>query len=305
MKHFIRTGALVIGLVGLTGCALTEALDDSKKYQVRPSLFESTDDLVSNKNKVQLDKEKTKNNTPRFTRIKSMAEQFGVEGERPKVAATFSETEMVRFSVDKMKLNEFIHHVFGGVLGVNYVVNSELTSKIEPVTLNFQNSISKKQAFLATSEVLTGKDVGVSFKDGAYYLYPMASNTPGDISIGVGRENKDLPLVGNKILQIFPMNYGVSIGIERTLRQLTDIAVSVDLDQGAIFLQGDRAKVKKVMELARILDLPSNKGKHIGLLKLTYISTEEFTSQVAKLLDSEGIPVGIGSGNQKNVVLMP
>ncbi|NQZ05994.1 MAG: hypothetical protein HRT35_02440 [Algicola sp.] len=301
MKQFIRTGALVIGLVGLTGCA---ALENSNKYKVRPSLFESAGDMVDNKNTVNVGKDK-KDNTPRFTRIQSMAEQFGVDDERPKVAATFSETDMVRFSVDKMKLNEFIHHVFGGVLGVNYVLSNELTSKIEPVTLNFQNNISKKQAFLATSEVLTSKAVGVSVKDGAYYLYPLQSGAPGDISIGVGRENRDLPLVGNNILQIFPMNYGVTIGVERTLRQLTDIAVSVDLDQGAVFLQGDRAKVKKVMELARILDLPSNKGKHIGLLKLTYITTEEFSEQVAQLLKSEGIPVGVGEGKQKNVVLVP
>jgi general secretion pathway protein D len=301
MKQFIRTGALVIGLVGLTGCA---ALESSNKFKVRPSLFESADDIVGNKNTVNVGKDK-KNTTSSFTRIQSMAEQFGVADERPKVAATFSETDMVRFSVDKMKLNEFIHHVFGGVLGVNYVLSNELTEKVEPVTLNFQNDISKKQAFLATSEVLTSKAVGVSVKDGAYYLYPLQSGAPGDINIGVGRHDNDLPLVGNNILQIFPMNYGVTIGVERTLRQLTDIAVSVDLDQGAVFLQGDRAKVKKVMELARILDLPSNKGKHIGLLKLTYISTEEFSEQVAKLLKSEGIPIGVGEGKQKNVVLVP
>ena len=70
-------------------------------------------------------------------------------------------------------------------------------------------------------------------------------------------------------------------------------------------MRGERAKVKKVMELARILDLPSNKGKHIGLVKLTYITTDEFAAQVGKLLESEGIPVGIGNAKQKNVVLVP
>jgi general secretion pathway protein D len=299
MNRLTTKSVLLIGLMGLSGCA--SIYDEN--YKVRPSLFEGQDTLIDNSVTDVTDKGKKPGKA--FSRLKSMAEQFGVNKERPKVAATFSNKEKISFTVDKMKMNEFIHHVFGGVLGVNYVIHNDLTAKVDPVTLNFQNKISKKQAFLATSEVLTSKQIGVSVKDGVYYLYPLQSDDPASINIGVGRNSSELPLIGNNVLQIMPMNYGVTIAIERTLRQLTDIAVTVDFDQSAVFLQGERAKVKKVMELARILDMPSNKGKHIGLLRLTYINSDEFSSQVTKLLASEGIPVGIGSGQQKNVVLVP
>lgn len=300
IKYFGKT-AIVIGLLGLSGCA---TLDHDKKYNVRASLFEGTEQLVNN-DVDSADEDGKKSSIKPFSRVKSMAEMFGAGQRNPKIAQTFSEKQMVAFSVDQMKLNEFIHHVFGGVLGVNYVVNSELTGKVDPVTLNFQNQISKKQAFLATSEVLTGKNVGVSYKDGVYYLFPMETGGQSDISIGVGRETTDLPMVGNQVLQIVPMNYGVSLSVERTLRQLTDVQINVDFDQSAVFLKGDRTKVRKVMELARILDLPSNKGKHIGLIKLTYINTDEFSAQVSTLLSNEGIPVGVGEAKQKNVVLVP
>ena len=300
MKKLFRKGALVLTIAALAGCTTTE-----RKYEVRKSLFESTEELVSKNSVAQDHSKKKKNQGDSFTMLTSLAKQFGVDSERPKVAATFSDTQMVRFTVENMKLNEFIHHVFGGVLGVNYVLNNELTKKIDPVTLNFQNNISKKQAFLATSEVLTSKGVGVSVKEGAYYIYPLENDSGDNVSIGVGRETSDLPLVGNTVLQIVPMNYGVTIGVERTLRQLADIAITVDLDQSAVFLQGERSKVKKVMELARLLDLPSNKGKHIGLLKLTYISTDEFSKQVMELLESEGIPAAVGKAKQKNLALVP
>ena len=300
MKQLIRKGVLAITIAALAGCAAPE-----RKYEVRKSLFESTDELV-NKNSVATNNDnQVKRTGQTFTLLDSLAKQFGVDSERPKVAATFSDSQMVRFTVENMKLNEFIHHVFGGVLGVNYVLNNELNKKVDPVTLNFQNNISKKQAFLAASEVLTSKGVGVSVKEGAYYIYPLENDSGDNVAIGVGGEAADLPLVGNTVLQIVPMNYGVSIGIERTLRQLADIAISIDLDQSAVFLQGERSKVKKVMELARLLDLPSNRGKHIGLLKLTYITTEDFSKKVMELLESEGIPAAVGAAKQKSIALVP
>jgi general secretion pathway protein D len=158
---------------------------------------------------------------------------------------------------------------------------------------------------LATSDILLRQQIGVTVRDSIYYLFPMETQSAGDVSIGVGRTEADLPLTQGKVLQIVPMNFGINIGIERTLQGLSDIAVTVDMDKNAVFLQGERSKVKKVMELARILDMPSNQGKHIALMRLTYLSTEEFSKQVSSLMEAEGIPIGVGKSQQKNVVLVP
>jgi general secretion pathway protein D len=297
MKVFVRSALVALIVSTMAGCASND------KYEVRKSLFESTEGLVKTHDEPMAASNKPSG--PAYSRVQSLAEQFGLSREIPKVAATFSDSQMVSFTVDGMKINEFIHHVFGGVLGVNYVVNSEVAKKEDPITLNFQNKLSKKQAFLAANEVLTDKAIGVTYKEGTYYLFPLENSTATEIAIGVGRDVSDLPVVGNNILQVFPMNYGVNISTERTLRQLADISISIDLEQSAVFMQGPRSKVKKVMELARLLDLPSNKGKYIGLLRLTYISTEEFSEQVMQLLESEGIPAGVGTGRNKNLALVP
>ena len=70
----------------------------------------------------------------------------------------------------------------------------------------------------------------------------METQSEGDVSIGVGRTEADLPLTQGKVLQIVPMNFGINIGIERTLQGLSDIAVTVDMDKNAVFLQGERSK---------------------------------------------------------------
>ena len=303
MINFMRKGAVILCLASLASCTSSNSLD---KYKVNPALFEETNQMMVEQEKSgEASKTSEQDANAQFTRLKSMAELFNADKEVKRVAITFSAVDQVRFSVDAMKLSEFIHHVFRDILGVNYVIDNTLTNLASPVTLNFQNLISKKEAFLATSDILLRQQIGVTVRDSIYYLFPMETQSAGDVSIGVGRTEADLPLTQGKVLQIVPMNFGINIGIERTLQGLSDIAVTVDMDKNAVFLQGERSKVKKVMELARILDMPSNQGKHIALMRLTYLSTEEFSKQVSSLMEAEGIPIGVGKSQQKNVVLVP
>ncbi len=303
MTRLFRSALLAVAIVGLGGCAATGD-GNKQKYQVRPTIFEPNGKSHSNDQDYS-ESQQQDVSRPGFSRVQSMAEMFELASGSKKVAGSFSDTEMVSYSVDKMKLNEFIHHIFGGVLGVNYVVNNELTGKLDPVTLNFQNKISKRQAFIATNEVLRSKNVGVSYKEGTYYLYPMSVAGGVSVAIGVGREYEDMPPVGDQVLQIMPLHFGVSPSVERTLRSLTNIELSVDLSQSAIFLKGERQKVQKVMELARLLDMPANRGKHIGLIRLTFVNADEFSNQLKALLGNEGIGVDINKGQQGNVVLVP
>ena len=303
MMKFMGNSAVLLCLASLASCASFTSLDE---YKVNPALFEDTQQVMAEQEKSAVDsKGNVEDGKAQFSRLKSMAELFNADKESMLVAKTFSAADSVRFSVDAMKLSEFIHHVFRDILGVNYVIDNTLTNLASPVTLNFQNLISKKEAFLATSDILLRQQIGVTVRDSIYYLFPMETQSAGDVSIGVGRTEADLPLTQGKVLQIVPMNFGINIGIERTLQGLSDIAVTVDMDKNAVFLQGERSKVKKVMELARILDMPSNQGKHIALMRLTYLSTEEFSKQVSSLMEAEGIPIGVGKSQQKNVVLVP
>jgi len=305
MINVVRKGIYLLGFVGLASLAGCTSSNSLEKYKVNPALFEEAEQLVGQENTNSNSKNNRQDNQEPFSRLKSMADLFNADQENKRVAATFSATDQVRYSIDAMKLSEFIHHVFRDILGVNYVVDNTLTNLVSPITLNFQNEISKKEAFLATGDILLRQQIGVTVKDSVYYLFPMETKTAEDVSIGVGRTDADLPLTQGKVLQIVPMNFGINIGTERTLRGLSDIAVTVDIEKNAVFLQGDRGKVKKVMELARILDMPSNQGKHIGLLRLTYLSTEEFSKQVTSLMEAEGVPIGVGQAQQKNVVLVP
>ena len=106
-------------------------------------------------------------------------------------------------------------------------------------------------------------------------------------------------------MQIIPLQFGIRISIERTLNQLTKATITPDFDQGTIFVQGNRAQIRQVIDLVDLLDRPANRAKHIGFLTLSFISPEHFVKQVVTLLENEGIPAGAGQPNQKNVVLVP
>ncbi len=241
----------------------------------------------------------------RFKTLDSLGANYSLGQKKKKASSDFSEKELVEFSVDNISMVEFVHHVFGTILNTNYVVSSELSAQTEPVTLNFQNQISKKQAFLAASEILVSQNIAISSRDNVYYIYPLTAKSSGSVLIGVGRDDEDIPASAGEILQIIPLHFGVSLSIERTLKQLTKASIMPDFEQSALFVQGQRDDVKRVMELTRLLDMPSNRGKYVGLLRLTYLNTEEFVSQMGKLLENEGIPVGTNGSQQKNVALVP
>lgn len=301
-RRLLSTLALACSLIALSGCVTPPT-----SFKVPKSRLETNESLKSKETALGDSNENNKqNDVKRFTVLESLGAEFSLGVERPTLEGKFSEKPSVKFAVENMPTYKFVHHVFGDVLGVNYVMNSSLSQKSIPVTLNFQQLISPKQVFLATSEILLEQKIGISMKEGIYYLYPLTETVGTSTNIGIGKKVSDIPVTTGKVLQIIPLDFGVNLSLERTLNQLTKAKVMPDFEQSALFVEGTREEIKHLLELVNIMDIPSNRGKFVGLIRLTYLSTKEFATQVTKLLENEGIPVGSNSGaQQKNVVLVP
>lgn len=292
---------LVCSLIVLSGCVTPPS-----SFKVPKSALES--DTTTQSVKVNTPSNDAANSaeTNRFTILESLGAEYSLGAKRQTLESRFSDKASLKFAVENMPTYKFVHHVFGDVLGANYVMNSALSQKSTPVTLNFQQQISPRQVFLATSEILLQQKIGITMKEGVYYLYPLTEATNEKTNIGIGKKEADIPITTGKVLQIIPLDFGVNLSLERTLNQLTKAKVMPDFEQSALFVEGTREEIKHLLELVNIMDIPSNRGKFVGLIRLTYLSTKEFASQVTKLLENEGIPVGSGTGTQqKNVVLVP
>ena len=208
----------------------------------------------------------------------------------------FSADDEVRVAVEDMPLSQFLHYAFGELLGVNYVISDGLQNLESPVSLNLQESVSSRRLYSLTTELLAGREVGVTFRDGVFYLHPLDRRGKGDVFIGFGARVQDVPDMPGPIMQIIPLRYGLTASIERTIRDLVDAQVVGDIQQGALFVTGERFEILRVLDVVGLMDQPAQRGRYVGLVSLTYISADDYMDRIVELMNVEGVPVGIGPG---------
>ncbi len=240
-----------------------------------------------------------------FTYVESITRSEQKVNNAELISAELPDNNSVQVVTDTMALVDFIHTVFGESLGVNYVISDELKQRNDTVTLNVQQGISSRRLFRVANELLESKGLDVAKRDGIYYIFPAAGSQQGEVAIGIGNKEADVPQAFGQILQIIPLRYGLNSSLERTLINLSPVKITPDYNQGVIFAQGQREQVLRLLELVKILDTPAHQGKFIGLAELQFISTEDYASQIQSLLDSEGISVSVGNRGSAPVVLVP
>jgi general secretion pathway protein D len=229
-------------------------------------------------------------------------ERAGLERLRPLTLASrdlvqedwsdrFADDDELRVAVEDMPLTQFLHYAFGELLGVNYLVADGLTNL-------------EARLYTVAAELLEGRDIGVTFRDEVFYLHPLDRQGKGDVFIGLGARAEDVPDVPGPIMQIVPLNYGVTPSIERTIRDLVDAKVTGDPAQGALFITGERFEILRVLDVVGLMDRPSQRGRYVGMVSLTYIGAEEFIDQVVELLNVEGVPAAVGSNLNSSVSLV-
>ena len=206
----------------------------------------------------------------------------------------FPDNNALRVAVEDMPLDQFLHYSFGELLGVNYVIAEQIANLDDPVSLNLQESVSSRRLYTLALELLAGRDVGVTYRDGVFYLHPADRQGNGGVFIGLGSRPQDVPERPGPLLQIIPLQYGLSPSIERTIRGLVDAQVIGDPEQSALFVTGERFQILRVLDIVGLLDQPSQRGRYVGLVSLTFLTAEEFMAEIADLLSVEGVPVSIG-----------
>lgn len=224
---------------------------------------------------------------------------------RERLTAGFSEAATLSVAAEGLAPVPFVHYVFGELLGLNYIVDEDLQGQSGALTLNIQEPLSPKRLMELTLELLEDNDVSVYANDGVYFV--KAGVSQANTVIGIGRRVEDVPNTSRDVLQIVPVTFGTRITTERTINQLLDVQIIPDSEQNAFFLRGSRTSVIRALELINLLDTPANRGRHIGLIELTYIDADTLMEQLVTLLATEGIEAGGSSerGGLKNVTLVP
>ena len=316
MKKIINKTAMMLLVLTISSCASTD--NDTPKnldtsYKVGGSyLGEEPNSNKKNKDQIADSNNKAANNNQNAASTVTMQNLPSLERsplnlrQAEQLSAAFSDQASLTVSVNEMPIADFLHYALGELLNINYIIDKNVNQDDQSITLNVKEQISPQRLMQLTTELLIEQGVEIKFNDDLYFIRRLENNKKGQqVVTAIGRELSSVPRTAQEILQIVPLKYGIKISIERTLGQLVGVKITPDFEQSALFLKGKREDILRALEFIHLLDAPANRGKHIGLIPLTYIDSEEFTKQISLLLESEGIPVATNQTQNKNLVLIP
>ncbi|MGR4989839.1 secretin N-terminal domain-containing protein [Vibrio rotiferianus] len=307
-KQFKLTTTALLCSSLLSGCVLTETSE--RQYSVKSSYLESdTTNSPSTSSEVtqapadpDLTPQKAKPGAvyKAVPTLKVANESF-TTGQA--LSAQFSDEPNLKLAADAMPLNDFLHYVFGQILQVDYILGDNLQGVTTPVTLNVQNDISPKRLFDLTQELLVERGISIQARDGLFVIMNLKKDGKSSAVLGYGSTPDSVPDGAIDVVQVVPLKFTFSNSTMRVIRDLTAVQVSPDLRQGVLILSGKRIEVVRAIELLKILDSPSSTSRHIGLVKLRYITTEDFIATVTELLQNEGI-ISVSGANDTRLSMV-
>ncbi len=241
---------------------------------------------------------------PRFTELKGLPRTELSELTLTDILQDFSDKDEQLLAVDAMPLEEFLHTVLGELLKTSYVIADGTPNLTKPVTLNLQKSVSSRQLFRLTNELLDSHNIAISKKDDVLFVHGKKPSEKANLTVSFGRSARDVPDFSGTIIHMVRFRYALTTGFEQTIRNMTDAAISTDQDQNAIYINGTREQIIRVLELVRMLDVPAARGQHVALLRLTYVPAADFSKKLTALMQAEGMPIDVDRIGRTNMALV-
>jgi general secretion pathway protein D len=216
----------------------------------------------------------------------------------------------VQISVEDIPIYDFINLVFGKILNVNYIVSPDVQKIRDKITINMVEPMKPKEFLGFVINLLKKYQVSVEYQNGIFKI-EKAKKTRVSIysdKIIIGRIiDKRLP-PDEKISVIVPTYYVDPQKLISTLSLFIPPQKNLLFTRlyyaNAILISGEVEGLRKTIRLISILDRPFFENKQIYLIKLEYITPEDFKKEISKILKNIGIPVATDPSKQ-GILLVP
>ncbi|WP_219621963.1 hypothetical protein, partial [Vibrio parahaemolyticus] len=84
---------------------------------------------------------------------------------------TFADSDKkISVAIDEMTIVNFIHHIFGDVLGLDYAIAPDVERKREKVVLRLQQEVTQEELYKLAANLLEGNKISVVSKDNILYF---------------------------------------------------------------------------------------------------------------------------------------
>jgi general secretion pathway protein D len=208
----------------------------------------------------------------------------------------------VAINCEKMPLSDFVIHALGETLKVAFVMDDKTMNDKQPVTLRMPKPLPAVKALEIVMGLLETYNFYLEERAGAVYILQKSPAPKAPFDVKVGYEASDSEV---DILQVVPLKHIRINEIDPLLKDMFKGGVQVKPYKDNILLLYGRAfQMKPILEFIETFDVPSLQNKNSFLIRLTYWQTDEFITQVSKILESSGFTIA-RSPREAGVLFMP
>lgn len=289
MKQFV-----LVGVLSLAGCVTTGNEDISsdayKDFDLGPSPLYKKERVKATPKEQVKEKKKGELASSMFEELPSIVKkQIGLLNTTPKFADS---DKLITVSVDEIPIAEFIHHIYGDLLDLDYAIDPKVEGLRTKVVLRLQTPVTQESLYKLTASLLEENKVMVSSKDNILYFQTLNTKDKKSKPVGIGSKVSDVPNVAGNIIQLIPYTFNSSQTIQRIVTKLTNATIFPYDDQKLIVAEGNYDELIRVVQLVNTLDVPSAKGRDIRYLSFVYTGTDEMVELLTDILKKEGLRVG-------------
>ena len=206
--------------------------------------------------------------------------------------------EPVSLNADGLPLNHFINLALGDVLGVNYVVDTDLAKKTTPITMRVNQPVEPLRLLGLVEEVLQVNGVALALEDNLIKVIP-SSKTSNQTPTLMNQAVKPMLRYG-KVAQLVPIYY-LSINQASTmanslLREGNGGTVLVQNHLNSLMVVARQDDIERLEKLLAELDVPAKASNYMTLIKPTYSTAGDLAKELKAALDAASIPASLGRG---------
>ncbi|NPA54304.1 MAG: hypothetical protein GXO21_06520 [Aquificae bacterium] len=314
---------LSLSFVFMLSCAQKET------YAPKPPVFKNIYEEIEKKESNDIKEseeitniEDSKNKKKKKTKYKLQLIKIPNPIEKPKISFSIERKEKtvrqiylpvqgdVQISVEDIPIYDFINLVFGKILNVNYIVSPEVQRIQDKITINMVEPMKPKEFLLFVINLLKKYQISVEYQNG---IFKIEKAKKVKLSI-----YSDKIIIGREIDRYLPPDERISVIIPTyyvdAQRLMSAVSLFIPAKENVLFtrlyytnailISGEVQKIKKVLRLINILDRPYFEDKQIYLVKLEYITPEDFKKEITNILKNMGIPLA-PDPSKNGIILVP
>lgn len=209
-------------------------------------------------------------------------------------------------SIEQMALPAFIQAVYGGILQLNYSMDSAVSARTDLITFRTPKPMTAARLTEIASQLLKSYGVAVQDFGGVLRIVPSTSVASTLPLVRRGRAQPTVPLPLRPVFHYIETEAVRPQVFVPTLKNILGDKVKLEADSsGGLLVSGQPDDVQVALELIQVFDQPSLRGQNSTRVVPRFWGADEFVRRLGEVLKAEGYNVSSQSGAGDPITLIP